>query len=97
MHALKAFHVDDETIYAALDADQASVLYMEDTGAECDAPDYPRELTDAELDVEVPELDSGERHTGRTTCVRAFLGAATARHDRLQRLDRFWESTSPCK
>lgn len=32
MVSLKAFQVDDETIYAALDAEQAAVFYEQDTG-----------------------------------------------------------------
>lgn len=74
---LRAFHVDDETIYAALDAEQAAVLYEQDTGASCEDPDYPRELTPAELDAAIPELDENERMTGQETSLRAILDACT--------------------
>jgi hypothetical protein len=70
---LKAFHVDDMTIFAAEDAAQAAALYLEETGEVCDAPDYPQELTDEELDREIAEFDANERRTGRTTTIRSWL------------------------
>lgn len=77
MPDLCAFHVDDETIYAAADAVQAAALYEHDTGAVCDEPDYPRALTAAELDASFPEVDEHERLTGGVTCLRMVLAAAS--------------------
>lgn len=77
MH-LKAFYVDEETIYAALDAEQAAVLYEQDTGIACDENEYPREVTKDELDAERPALDEDERLTGATTTLRSWLRGATA-------------------
>lgn len=73
---LKAFWVDEETVYAALDAEQASVLYEHDAGIACEEPDFPRELSQAELDESVPALDDDERPTGASTRVRRALEAA---------------------
>jgi len=72
---MKAFHVDDETIYAAPSAEDAARQYESDTGAACEAEDYPRELTDAELDASIPEMDEHERLTGESTTLRACLAA----------------------
>lgn len=74
---LRAYQVDDDTIYAAIDAEQAAVMYERDTQMACDAPLYPRLLTEAELDATMPELDENEQFTGGDTSVRAFLADAT--------------------
>ena len=73
---LKAFHVDEGMVYAALDAFQASVLYEQDTGLACDEPDYPKELSEAELDAPITEMDADDRPTGGTTSLRAWLERA---------------------
>lgn len=73
---LKAFYVDDGTIYAAQDAFQAAVLYEQDTGLPCEEPEFPTELTSSELDAPIPELDDDERITGGSTSVRAWLTEA---------------------
>lgn len=70
---LKAFYVDDGTIYAAQDAFQAAVLYEQDTGLPCEEPEFPKELTASELDAPIPELDDDERLTGRSTSLRTWL------------------------
>ena len=77
MSALKAFHVDDETIYAARDAEQAAVLYEQDTRAACEEPDYPRSVTGAGLDLSLAVLDEDERLTGGDTSLRAILATTT--------------------
>lgn len=74
MHELTAYQVDDETVYVAIDAEH---LYEQDTGVACEEPEYPKALSDAELDAAIPELDEDERPTGRSTCLRAFLLEAT--------------------
>lgn len=73
---LRAFWVDDETVYAALDAEQAAVLYEQDAGIACEEPGYPRELNQVELDEPIPAIDDDERPTGDTTSVRRALEAA---------------------
>lgn len=77
MQNMKAFHVDDETMYAAIDAEQAAVLYEKDTGAACEGPDYPRELLDAELAAVVPVREEDECLTGADTTLRDILAVAT--------------------
>lgn len=73
MHKLAVYQVDDETFYAAIDAEQAAVLYEQDTGVACDESEYPRELSCAELDAALPELDGNERPTGGSTSLRSYL------------------------
>lgn len=72
MSNLKAFHVDDMTIWAAENAEQASASYREWTGEGC-IDDYPQELTDAELDAPQQERDENEAPTGEMTSIRAWL------------------------
>jgi hypothetical protein len=70
---LKVYYCDDFDMFAAESADQAADLYEEMTG---DRPDesYPRELTDAELDVRYPAFDEDERPIeGQTISVREML------------------------
>lgn len=76
--SLKAFYVDEGTIYAAVDAEQAAVLFEQDTGVACDEPDYPREIGANELEAAVPDFDEDERPTGSSSCIRAWLLEATA-------------------
>ena len=73
MLELKAYRVNDDTVYAALDAEQAAVLYEQDTGVACEEPDFPEELSDQELDALFPETDEDERPTGKSTSIRAWL------------------------
>lgn len=77
MLKLIAYQVDDETFYAAVNAEQAAVLYEQDTGVACNEPEYPRELSCSELDAAIPELDADERLTGGSTSLRAFLMEAS--------------------
>lgn len=73
---LKAFRVDDTDLYAAEDAAQADALYFETTGEHCEAPDYPREMTDEDLDKPLPESDENDNVIpGEMTSVREFLSA----------------------
>ncbi|GAB4059162.1 hypothetical protein [Uliginosibacterium sediminicola] len=70
---MKAFELDDcGTVYAADSAEDAAMIYIEDTG-EQPPEGFPRELSDAELDYPRPEIDEGERPTGRLTTLRAWL------------------------
>ena len=71
---LKAFHVDDCEIYAANSAEEADSLYFDMVGEHCEAPEYPRELTDKELDKPLPAFDENEEPIpGEMTSVRKFL------------------------
>lgn len=76
---MKAFHIDDETIYAGATADEAVAAYLADVGedAEFIEDGYPREVTDAELDAPTPEIDEDERPTGAMTSMRAYLNEMT--------------------
>lgn len=76
MSTLKAFQVDDYTWYAAETAEQAAKAYKEDAGQDVD-DGYPLEVTDAQLDAEIPEYDENEERTGNMTTMRAFLDEAT--------------------
>lgn len=70
---LKAFACDDSDLYAAENAEQAAALYRECSG-EGTEDGYPRELTDAELDIRYPAFDEDERPIeGQTTSVREML------------------------
>lgn len=74
---MKAFQMDDETIYAGNSAEEATASYLDDTG-ELELEDgYPRELTDDELDAPMPETDEDERPTGARTSMRAYLNEMT--------------------
>lgn len=72
MPMLKAYYCDDCDIYAAKSAEQASQLYEEMVGGPPDE-DYPRELTDAELDAPQPEFNEDEQRTGGVTSIRQML------------------------
>jgi len=75
---LKAYEMDDEgTIYAAEDAPEAVAEFESDLGCMVDQPDYPRELTDAELDKQFDELDEYGFKSGETTCIREWLDKKT--------------------
>ena len=73
--SLRAFHVDDETIYAAFSSAEAARLYLADTGEACEPGEYPKELTSVELDQPRTEFDEDERATGSTSSIRAWLAA----------------------
>jgi len=73
---LKAFQVDDYTIYAGETAEAAADAFAEDTGEMVNMADV-RELSDAELDDEFPECDENEAPTGQMTTMRAYLDEAT--------------------
>lgn len=76
MSTLKAFQMDDMTWYSANSAEEAVAVYKADTGEDVD-DGYPTEVTDAQLDQEIPEYDENEERTGRMTTMRAFLDEAT--------------------
>jgi len=68
-----AFEMDDEqTIYAAHNGKEAIELYF-DVCREYPSSEYPRALTDSELDKETPEYDENEKQTGKMTSLRAML------------------------
>ena len=70
---MNAYEMDDHpTIFAAHTAEEAAGLYWAETGTNPE-DGYPRQLTDAELDQQIPELDENEADTGRLTSVRAML------------------------
>lgn len=70
---LKAFACDDSDLYAAENAEQAAQVYRDMCGDEPDEG-YPRELTDAELDIRYPAFDENECPIeGQTTSVREML------------------------
>lgn len=67
---LKAYEMDDEgTVYAAHDPVEAVNQFISDFGCKVDA-DYPRELTDSELDKDYEERDEHGFKTGEMTCIR---------------------------
>jgi len=71
---LKAFQCDDHDLYAANDAEEAKRLWHEHVGGdELMHADYPRELTDAQLDAAQFEYEDNEAATGGTTSVRQML------------------------
>lgn len=76
---MKAFWVTDEEIYAANTAEEARDAFMSDTGCrDTDCPlDEVVEVTDAELDKEIPDCDEGEQPTGAMTTMRAWLNEKT--------------------
>ena len=74
---LKAFHVSDEELWAAEDAEQAAREYEAATGERC-GNEYPREMTEAELDAGQPEFDEDGERTGGKTSVRAMLAEQTS-------------------
>ena len=69
---VKAFYVSECELWAAETAEQAKQDYERETGEEC-IDGYPQELTDAELDAELPEFDEDEAQTGGKTSVRQML------------------------
>lgn len=74
---MKAFQVDDETIFAANDASHAAQLYQDWCGDPC-SDGYPAELTDEQLDHRHPAFDADERPIkGETESAREWLAAAT--------------------
>ena len=70
---LKVYQCSDYDWFAALNAEQAADLYLAWTGDDEPGEEYPRELTDAELDVEYPEFDENEQPTGGITSIRKML------------------------
>lgn len=73
---LKAFQMSDEEIYAAASSGLAVAAYVEDTGVLPEMHDV-RELTDHELDREIPEYDENEAPTGQMTTLRRYLNEMT--------------------
>ena len=74
---LKAYEMDDEgTVYAAYDGEHAVAEYENDSGCTVD-PNYPRELTKAELDKSFPEIGEYGEHTGDEVSVREWLQKKT--------------------
>jgi hypothetical protein len=71
---LRVFQCSESELIAAHTAEQAMAIYDEAGGDGIDyGGEYPRELTDAELDEPQPEFDEDERETGGTTSVRQML------------------------
>jgi hypothetical protein len=73
---MRAFQVSDCEWWAAVDESACRADYKDTTGEDVD-DDAFRELTDAELDKEIPETDEDERPTGNMTTMRAFLDEMT--------------------
>lgn len=76
---LKAFRMEpgeEAPVYAATDADEAARTFFSDDGIQV-APGFPEEITDEELDAEIPEFDENECLTGRVTSIRKILAEAT--------------------
>lgn len=73
---LRAYWVDDDSIYAAETAEHAAALCLADTGEACEAP-FPELISEAELDAPRPDFDEDERPTGTSTTIRAWLLATT--------------------
>jgi hypothetical protein len=77
MSTMKIYAMDDETWYSAESIQEATRLYMDSMGDGHEFDDgYPRELTDAEYDKEIPDFDEDERPTGQMTTPRAWLADA---------------------
>lgn len=70
---MKVYQCSDYDWFAAESAEQAADLYLAMTGDDEPGDEYPRELTDAELDKEYPEFDENEQQTGGTTSIRKML------------------------
>ncbi len=73
--SLRAFYVDEDTIYAATSADEARQLFEHETGVICDVECFPKELTARELDARRPDFDADDRPTGTDFTVRALLAS----------------------
>ena len=75
MTDLKAFQCDYSDVYAAHDAEEAKRLWHDTVGEDEEMEDdYPRELTDEELDQPQPEFDENESIVeGKFTSVRQML------------------------
>lgn len=69
---MKAFWMDEETVWAADTLDDAKIDYATETGEVADE-DFVRELSDEELDRLIPETDEDERPTGAMTTLRRYL------------------------
>lgn len=76
---MNAYEMDSyPTYYAANTLEEATKLYLDDTGPDnVMEEDCPRLLSDAELDQEIPERDENEALTGRMVTMRAWLDAMT--------------------
>ena len=76
---MKAYQVDEITTFVANTPEEASELFREWCGDNCDADEgYPRELTDAELDFTYPAFDEDERRIpGRTWTIRQGVAEMT--------------------
>lgn len=72
---LKAFKCDDSDVFAAESSEQATQLWKDMVGEdEQMEDDYPRELSDEELDVRHPAFDEDERPIeGQTISIREML------------------------
>lgn len=77
MNKLNAYQVDDANVYAGATAEEAADAFAEDVGEIVNMADV-RQLTDAELDADIPEFDENEAQTGNMTTLRAYLDEATA-------------------
>ena len=69
---MKAFWMDEETVWAAETLDDAKIDYATETGEVAD-DDFVREVTDEELDRPMPETDEDEMPTGVMTTLRRYL------------------------
>lgn len=75
---LKAYEMDDEgTIYAGESFDEVIKSYLDDFGTMEHNVDYPRELTDSELDLDIEDRDENEMPTGEITSIRKWLNQKT--------------------
>jgi len=76
---MNAYEMDSyPTYYAANTPEEATKLYLNDTGPDnVMEEDCPRLLSDDELDEKIQERDEDEALTGRTTTMRAWLNAMT--------------------
>lgn len=71
-HTMKAFRVSENELWAANSAEEAKAHYQQTTGEQVDEDEFV-ELTDAELDEDIPEYDDDEVRTGNTTTLRRYL------------------------
>lgn len=71
-HELKAFQCSDCDWYAAKDATHASDLHFDLCGELPEDP-YPVEVSDEELDREVPDFNEDGEPTGEMTTMRRWL------------------------
>lgn len=73
---MNAYQMDDYDVWAANSIEEAVSDYERETGGKVD-PEEVRQLTDAELDADIPEFDENEQPTGKMTTIRSWLADMT--------------------